>query len=157
MKTAFVAGKFIANTTWEIEQNVRKAEAVAAELWKMGIAALCPHTNSRFFFGLADESVFLEGYRRFIRSCDAVFLVDGWETSKGTAGEIQVALSLDIPVFEFSSKSRVCLLLSTDDPNWNRTVNDGVSWATTLSPTLGEEFNVVVSRTTRDYEEWLKT
>jgi hypothetical protein len=32
--------------------------------------------------------------------CDAVMLTPGWETSKGTAREIELAKSLNIPVFD---------------------------------------------------------
>jgi len=99
MPIVFVAGPFRADTAWEVEQNVRKAEECALEIWKMGCVAVCPHTNSRFFQGTAPDGIFLKGYKELLTKCDTVFLVVGWEDSFGTREEIELARSQDIPVF----------------------------------------------------------
>jgi hypothetical protein len=99
MKVIYVAGPFRGVNTWAIEQNVRKAEEVAAKVWMWGAAALCPHTNTRYFHGLAADSIFIEGTLELLRRCDAVLLVEGWEKSSGTRGEIEEAERLGLPVF----------------------------------------------------------
>lgn len=100
MKVIYVAGPFRASNAWEIELNVRRAEETALEVWRMGAAAICPHTNTRFFQGAAADSVWLEGDLEILRRCDAVLMVRGWRRSRGAAAERSLALDLGIPVFE---------------------------------------------------------
>jgi hypothetical protein len=42
---------------------------------------------------------YFDNSQPWLCSADAVFLVPGWETSTGTRKEIELANSLDIPVF----------------------------------------------------------
>jgi len=107
MKIAFVAGPFIGKNAWDIELNIRRAEEIAVQLWQRGLAVICPHTNSRFFFGAAKESYFLNGYRTIVKTCDLMVLVPGWENSNGTKDEIGTALEADIPIYEWESKRRL--------------------------------------------------
>lgn len=96
----YVAGPFRADTAWHIEQNIREAEDVGAVLWSNGVSAIIPHSNSRYYHGLAADSVFIEGTLRAMAACDAVVVVgERWHTSEGTIGEIQEAFRLRIPVF----------------------------------------------------------
>lgn len=99
MKVVYIAGPFRAKTGWEIELNVRAAEAVAVKVWGAEMAALCPHANSRHYHGVESDEVFLEGTLEFLRRSDAVLLVKGWEESQGTLAEIKEAERLRIPVF----------------------------------------------------------
>lgn len=100
MKLVYIAGPFRAHTAWDIEQNIRRAEERSLEVWRRGMAALCPHTNTRFFQGAALDEVWLEGTLEMLRRCDAVLLVPNWRGSSGTRAEITEALRLGIPVFE---------------------------------------------------------
>jgi len=99
MKVIFVAGPFTAKNAWLIEQNIRKAEQVALELWELGFAVICPHANSRFFFGAASEDNFLEGYKEILKRCDGIFLLEKGGNSDGTYEEVQLAIDFRIPVF----------------------------------------------------------
>lgn len=99
MKLIYIAGPFRGPTPWDVECNVRKAEALALAVWRMGAAALCPHTNTRFFDKQADDKVWLDGTMEMLRRCDALILGENWRKSSGTKGEIREALRLDIPVF----------------------------------------------------------
>ena len=96
----YVAGPFRGPNAWAIEQNIRRAEELSLEVWKMGVAAICPHTNTRFFQGAADDHVWLDGDLEILRRCDAVLLVPGWENSSGTRAEVAQARSQNQPVFE---------------------------------------------------------
>jgi len=100
MKLVYVAGPFRAPNSWEIEQNIRRAETLALEVWRAGFAALCPHCNTRFFQGAADDKIWLEGDLEMLRRCDAMILVPGWGKSSGTRAEITEAERLEIPVFQ---------------------------------------------------------
>jgi len=106
MKLIYIAGPFRGATPWDVEQNVRAAETLALDTWRAGAAALCPHTNTRFFDKSGDDKVFLDGTMEMLRRCDAVRLVLGWERSSGTRMEIMEAFKLKIPVFEEGSEFR---------------------------------------------------
>ncbi len=100
MKCIYIAGPFRASTPWGIEENVRRAERYSLRMWQLGIVPICPHTQTRFFQGSANDETFLEGTLEIMRRCDAVFLVPGWERSTGTRGEIAEARMLGLPVFD---------------------------------------------------------
>lgn len=55
MKVIYIAGPFRGPDSWAIEQNVRAAEALALEVWRMGAVAYCPHAMTRFYQGAAPE------------------------------------------------------------------------------------------------------
>lgn len=99
MKLIYVAGAFRASTSWKIEVNTRKAEEYALKIWKLGVTAVCPHTNSRFFQDEVPDDLFLHGYLELMSRCDAVFVVPGYENSEGTKAEIELADKLSIPTF----------------------------------------------------------
>jgi hypothetical protein len=47
MKLVYVAGPYTAANAWLVEQNIRRAENMAARVWGEGAAAICPHANAR--------------------------------------------------------------------------------------------------------------
>jgi len=96
----YVAGPYTAEHDYDRLRNIEEASRVTAKLWAMGVYALCPHKITAFFGGLCPESVFIEGGLEFLRRSDAVVLVEGWEVSGGTLGEIREAMKLGIPVYE---------------------------------------------------------
>ena len=99
MRVVYVAGPITAATCWLEELNVRRAEAVALELWKSGYAAICVHAAGRFYAGEATKETWLRGDLEILRRCDVVVVCDGWEGSPGTLGEIAEAQRNAIPVF----------------------------------------------------------
>lgn len=104
MKVVFVGGPFRGATAWDVEQNVRRAEAAALEIWRLGAAVLCPHTNTRFFDSVLPDEVFLRGYRTMLARCDALALIPGWERSMGARDENTVAGELKIRVFQWPAE-----------------------------------------------------
>lgn len=99
MKVVYVAGPFRGKNSWEIEQNIRRAECLALEVWRLGAAVICPHTNTRFFDGAADDKVWLSGDLELLRRCDAMILTADWERSSGARAEAEHAKERQIPVF----------------------------------------------------------
>jgi hypothetical protein len=99
MKVIYIAGKYRAATPWDVEQNIRAAEEIAAKVWAMGHAALCPHANSRHMEGVASDEHFLAGTLELMRRCDAVLLVPNWHHSEGARAEVAEAERLGMPVF----------------------------------------------------------
>ena len=99
MKVIYIAGKYRGATAWEVEQNIRAAEDVAARVWAAGLVALCPHANARHMEGVTSDENFLAGTLELMRRCDAVVLVTNWRDSEGARAEVAEAERLGIPVF----------------------------------------------------------
>lgn len=109
MKVLYVAGPYRAKTEYQVLQNIREAEAIAVELWKMGFAVICPHKNTAFLGGAKDmpDSVWLRGDLEIIERCDAIVLSPRWRTSTGTIAEKEHAQKLGIPVLEWDWNGQV--------------------------------------------------
>lgn len=99
MLVVYVAGPFRANNSWEVEKNIRRAEELSLSVWLEGMAAICPHANTRFFDGAAPDNIWLTGDLAILRKCDAVLMTEDYLKSKGACIERQEALQLRIPVF----------------------------------------------------------
>lgn len=95
----YVAGPFRAPNSWEIEQNIRRAETLALEVWRAGAACICPHANTRFFQGAADDDVWLLGDLEILRRCDFLITTGDWTRSSGARAEVTEARRLGLPVF----------------------------------------------------------
>ncbi|MCR4375659.1 MAG: nucleoside 2-deoxyribosyltransferase [Acidobacteria bacterium] len=98
-RVVYVGGPFRAPDHWGIAVNVRAAETLALEVWRLGATALCPHLNSAHFQDTLPDRVWLEGDLELLSRCDALLLVSDWEASQGTQTERQFALNRGIPVF----------------------------------------------------------
>lgn len=95
----YIAGPFRGRNSWDMEQNIRRAEALALDVWKMGAAAVCPHANTRFFQGAAADDVWLTGDLAILRRCDAVLMTADWRDSEGAIAEHGYALERGVEVF----------------------------------------------------------
>ncbi len=96
----YVAGPFRGASAWDIEENIRRAERLALDVWRLGAACVCPHTNTRFFQGAAPDTVWLEGDLAILARCDAVLLTEDWERSAGARAERDFAVAHEIPVLD---------------------------------------------------------
>jgi hypothetical protein len=99
MKVVFIAGPYRAASEWQVLANIRRAECLALDVWRLGVCALCPHKNTAHFGGAAPDDVWLEGAKELVRRSDAVICTLDWEESQGAQGEVSLARSLKIPVF----------------------------------------------------------
>ena len=77
---------------WEIFRNIVRARECALRWWTKGHAVICPHSNTAFMDGLADDSVWLTGDLELMRGCGIIVMLDGWDRSLGAIGEHQFAL-----------------------------------------------------------------
>lgn len=102
MKIVYISGPFRPRqegNCYEMRQNIRRAEALALEVWRIGGAALCPHLNTANFQGALPDDVWLEGDLEFVKTCDAMIMVEGWEGSEGANIERDFAFKMGVPVF----------------------------------------------------------
>lgn len=112
MRLVYVAGPFRGPSHWAIAENIRAAERMALEVWRLGAAAICPHLNTAHFQGELPDQVWLEGDLAIVRRCDALLLTPEWERSAGARAEKEFAEHLGLPVFQNSEALRVWLLPS---------------------------------------------
>lgn len=99
MKLGYVAGPFRGANSWEMEENIRRAERLALEVWKLGAACICPHSNTRFYQGAAPDNVWLDGDLEMLGRCDFIVMTPDWTRSEGARGEHQFALDNGLAVF----------------------------------------------------------
>ena len=98
-RIVYVAGPFSGADAWQREQNVRRAEDVAAQLWAAGVPTICVHSTARILFGHVPEAVALAADLVLLRACHAVALAPGWTRSNGTIGEMREAFGRGMPIF----------------------------------------------------------
>lgn len=99
MKCVYIAGPFRGDNAWEVENNIRRAETLALQVWRLGAAAICPHANTRFFSGTLPDVDWLTGDLEILRRCDAVIVTDDWRRSEGARAEVAEAYNRGLPVF----------------------------------------------------------
>lgn len=103
MKRIYVAGPYSADNVLDVLHNIRKGISASANLFKAGYAPFSPWLDYHYVFEDHNReltvSQFYEYSIAFLDVCEAVYVLDGWENSKGTLKEIERANSLGIPVF----------------------------------------------------------
>lgn len=104
MKKVYVAGAYSANNVIDVLKNIGRGEHFAADIFMLGMAPFCPWHDKQFVTDnwARDFTVkqFYDYSIAWLKCCDAMFLVPGYETSKGTAEEIEIARKMGIPVFD---------------------------------------------------------
>jgi hypothetical protein len=105
-KVLYVSGKYSdVRGAWYRDVNIRRAAEVAAELWAMGFAAICPHANTAHMEGVATYQDFIEGDLSIIghpesgRRIDGIVMLPGWGESMGAKRELEWATNLGVPVY----------------------------------------------------------
>lgn len=101
----YVSGAYNAENDELIQANIEKAGKVAGDLWNLGHAVICPHTNTSQFLVPVNENVgwedFLKADETMISVCDCLVMVPGWENSKGAIRERDYALYLGMTCWEY--------------------------------------------------------
>lgn len=85
----------------DVENNIKKARALAAKCYLKGHNCITPHLNSAYMdldTGLGDE-FWLNATMELLKKCDAICMVDGWEESVGSVAEFRYAMQNNIPVY----------------------------------------------------------
>jgi hypothetical protein len=109
MIVCYIAGPFRGPDSWAIENNIRRAEALALEVWRAGAAAMCPHTNTRFFQGAAPDHVWLDGDLAILAKCDVILMTPDWERSSGARAEHDFAAARSIPIVYSLDQLKTCI------------------------------------------------
>jgi hypothetical protein len=98
MRVVYVAGKYRGN----VDENIAHAKREAIKLWGQGYAVICPHLNTANFDGLCPDAVWLEGDLEIIKrlnpAMDIIYMLKGWEDSKGATKEYELALQMGLSI-----------------------------------------------------------
>lgn len=99
----YIAGRFRGPDNASIDWNIQVAAAFRAPIARLGGYPVCVHIAE----GLAMHDIQQENNGQFwleatmveLKTCDAVVVVPGFETSSGTRAEIKTAMLMNMPVF----------------------------------------------------------
>jgi nucleoside 2-deoxyribosyltransferase len=104
MKRVYVAGPYSADNVLDVLKNIGRGEKMCASLFRQGFAPFCPWHDKSYVMDHFDDDFTVQQFYDYsmawLEVSDAVFLIDGWEGSRGTLVEIARAKELKIPIFE---------------------------------------------------------
>jgi hypothetical protein len=95
----YVAGPYTAATKEGVKANISEAAEVAAEIRRAGFSAVVPHLESLYNIACISEGAWIEHGIALLRRCDAIFDFRRGRVSRGTALEVIVARTRDMPCF----------------------------------------------------------
>ena len=87
----YVAGPYRAPDSWQVEQNVRRAERWGWEIARHGYVPVIPHTMYRYFDRTLTDEFWLRATQQLLLMCDALVLIPGWGQSEGCGQELALA------------------------------------------------------------------
>lgn len=103
MKKVYVAGPYSADNVIDVLKNIGNGQKKCAELFEYGFAPFCPWHDKDFIINNPyknfDVKQFYEYSITWLKVCDAMLLIEGWEKSKGCLKEIEIANEMNIPIF----------------------------------------------------------
>jgi len=101
MLKIYVAGKYSDPNIINVLGNIREGIKMSAKLLSLGYAPFCPFLDYQFQFYEPDLKV--EDYYAYsltwLNSCDAMLVLPGYKSSKGTLAEIDTAKISGIPIY----------------------------------------------------------
>ena len=105
MKRVYVAGAMSSSDPIQFLENLRKGMRLSTETLLAGYSIFSPFIDYSYFFQLhGGERISIELIQSqsmaWLAVSEAVLLVPGWESSKGTAHEIAFANRHEIPIFQ---------------------------------------------------------
>ena len=115
MKKLYIAGAYSADTREGIAANVEHARAAMIDLLGRGYAVYCPHTQTEGLELVFVKEVFMENDFEWIRNCNGIYMLKGWEDSIGACEERELALLIqradpEFAVYYEGSEEPECLV-----------------------------------------------
>lgn len=103
MKAVYVAGAYSGDTITTMK-NIHRGISLSIEVLNAGLAPFCPWLDCLYWIvggdGVHVDLEMIQAYSmEFLKRCDYVLLVPGYENSNGTKAEIAEAGVMGIPVY----------------------------------------------------------
>jgi hypothetical protein len=98
----YVGGKYTDDHAFKVLNNMRIGMEYSVKVLKMGHSPYCPWLDYPFVWlegGELEVERLYELSMDWLRVSDAVLLIPGWETSKGSVAEKEEAERLGIPIY----------------------------------------------------------
>lgn len=99
----YVAGPYSANETHTEEDHIRMAEEVSIQLIRNHFHVICPHKNTSGYEKYEDDNINFDTWiamdLNILKRCDGLYLIDGWEKSKGSITEAKYAYNNKMLMF----------------------------------------------------------
>jgi hypothetical protein len=104
MKRVYVAGAYNANNVISVLDNMRKGMRASLDILLLGYAPFCPWLDYHFQLMLREnEKLTVDDYYKYsiawLEVAETVYVIPGYQNSKGTAAEIKRAKELNIPIY----------------------------------------------------------
>lgn len=104
MKRIYIAGAYSASNVITVLDNMREGMRLATKVFLLGHAPFCPWLDFHFQLMLREgENLTVEDYYKYsiawLKVSDAMLLVPGWQRSKGTEREMEIAAREGIPIY----------------------------------------------------------
>ncbi len=104
MKRLYIAGAYSADNAITLLNNMRKGMRMGVRVLREGIAPFVPWLDYQFQLMLqGGETLTIDDYYNYslawLEVSDAVLVLPGYESSKGTHREMKFARERDIPIF----------------------------------------------------------
>ncbi len=100
-KIIYVAGPYTNRESHKVTENIWHACRVAVRLWELEWVVICPHMNTAHFeiYSNLSQEAYLKGDLKLLEMCDAIFLLTGWDSSKGAIAEYELAMEKELEVY----------------------------------------------------------
>lgn len=103
MLRVYLAGKYSDNNVLDVLKNIGRGEYYSSKLFMAGFAPFCPWHDKDYVLRNWDKEftvpMFYDYSMAWLKVSDCVVVLSGYETSKGTIAEIEMAKELKIPVY----------------------------------------------------------
>lgn len=98
MVRIYIAGPYDGPDVITVLGNIRRGIQTARKLMELGYAVYCPFFDFLVAFVGEDlpKKVYQDNSIEWVRCCDAILLLPGWEKSNGVTRELELAKSLNI-------------------------------------------------------------
>ena len=105
----YIAGPYSANEHHTEQDHINRAEIVSIELIRKGFHVITPHKNTAGYEKYEDENITFETWiamdLNILKRCDGIFLMNGWDESKGATIEVGYSISNRIKIIKESDFS----------------------------------------------------